>query len=293
VIVFILTREHPYTVGKVAHAAPELDIRTLTYDQLFEAKQFPRATYVFTDFDRLPHWKVRDAAYSYRRLRDEGARVLNDPAQALSRLGLLRRLYRHGLNGFDAYRVEDGIMPARWPVLLRTEGGHDAPLNRLLHDWDELRRAIETAVGAGVPVASLLVIEYAAEPVRPGLFRKLSVYRLGDSYVASYCVHEDNWVAKHGKDGIAPPELYADDLRIVRENPFEASQRTAFELGSVEYGRSDFGLVGGRPQVYEINTNPHIKLPSEHPSEIRVESYRLFQRNFLEALARIDTPASA
>src|SRR5690606_36355005 len=30
----------------------------------------------------------------------------------------------------------------------------------------------------------------------------------------------------------------------------------AFEAGGIEFGRADFGIVDGRVQIYEINTNP-------------------------------------
>jgi hypothetical protein len=291
VIIFVVTPEHPYTVRPLARHSPGLDLRIATYDQMFGRTQAPRATYVFTDFDRLPMWRLAHAARLYRQLRDAGLRVLNDPARAPSRFGLLRKLYRQGVNTFDAYRVEEGVEPVRWPVFLRAEGGHDAPLTGLMHDWDEARRAIDAAIHAGAPISTLLLIEYAAEPVRPGLFRKLSVFRIGETYVGANCVHEDNWLVKYGTDGIAPPDLYEDDLRIVRDNPFEPALKTVFEIAELDYGRADFGLVGGLAQIYEINSNPHVEFPTEHPSEPRLESYRLFKRNFYDALAKIDTAA--
>lgn len=291
-IIFVMTAEHPYTLEEVIKGSPGVEIRIATYDWLLEQDRPPRATYVFTDVDRLAMWRVRQAATTYRRLRAEGMRVLNDPARLPSRYGLLRNLYRAGLNAFDAYRAEEGLIPVRWPVFLRTEGGHDAPLTGLMRNWDETRRAVNDAIAAGYPITSLLIIEYAAQPVRPDLFRKLSVFRIGDAYVGANCVHEDNWLVKYGAEGIATADLYADDLRIVRDNPFEGAMRPVFELAAIEYGRSDFGLVGGKVQTYEINTNPHIEFPTDHPFEDRVESYRIFQRNFNEALAKIDTPTS-
>ncbi len=289
-IIFVVTPEHPYTLRAVVQELPGLHLRIATYDQLFAMTRAPRATYVFTDLDRLPAWRVRDAARVYRQLRDGGARVLNDPARLPSRYGLLRKLHRQGINEFDAYRVEDGSVPVRWPVFLRSEGGHDAPLTDLIYDWDAAQHAIASAVAAGVPITSLLLVEYAAEPVRPGLFRKLSVFRIGDTSFGANCVHDDQWMVKYGTEGIASPELYQDDLRIVRDNPFEAALKPVFDLAAIEYGRADFGLVGGKAQIYEVNSNPHIQFPTEHPSEARIESVQLFKQNFHDALARIDTP---
>jgi len=106
VIIFVMTPEHPYTLQEAVQESPGLKLRIATYDQLFAMTRPPRATYVFTDLDRLPLWRVRLAAGIYRRLRDDGMRVLNDPARLPSRFGLLRQLCRHGINDFDAYRVE-------------------------------------------------------------------------------------------------------------------------------------------------------------------------------------------
>ncbi len=287
-IVFVVTAEHPYTVQEIAKESPGPKIQVTTYDELFRLGRAPLATYIFTDLDRLPLWRVRQAAMIYRRLREAGARVLNDPARAPSRFGLLRRLHRLGINSFNAYRVEEGLIPKNWPVFLRCEGGHDAPLTDLMHDWDEARGAIDTAIARGAPLTSLLLVEYAAEPVAPGLFRKLSMYRLGDTYIAGHCVHEGNWLVKYGTKGIATPELYEDELRLIRDNPFEADLKPAFELASIDYGRVDFGLVGGKVEIYEINTNPHVEFPTEHPSPFRVESYPLFREKFYEAVGRLD-----
>ena len=292
-IIFVLTAEHLYTLRGAVKELPAVNVSVISYEELFAMRSHPRATYVFTDYDRLPMWRVREAAALYRRLRDSGFRVLNDPARIPSRYGLLRRLHDNGINDFTAYRVEEGVVPRRWPVLLRSEGDHDPPFRELFHSWDEVKHAIDGAVTAGMPLASLLMVEYAAEPVRPNLFRRLSVYRVGDVWFGATCVHEGTWLVKGGVLGIATPELYDDELRIVRDNPFRAAVEPAFALAEIEYGRIDFGLVGGKVQIYEINSNPTISFPTEHPSPARVESYRIYRQNFLDALIAIDSPEEA
>jgi hypothetical protein len=59
--------------------------------------------------------------------------ALNDPAKSRSRAGLLRSLNSAGINSFNAYRIEEGREPERWPVFLRTEGSHSYPTSDLLH----------------------------------------------------------------------------------------------------------------------------------------------------------------
>ena len=69
--------------------------------------------------------------------------------------------------------------------------------------------------------------------------------------------------------GIAGQELYDDEYRIIEENRHAEELRPAFEIGGIEFGRADFGLVGGKPQVYEINTNPTFATIRKHPFPVR------------------------
>jgi len=290
-IVFLTTRAHGYTHAPLVGCAGGPDVQVVPYDDFLARARTPPATHVFTDLDRLSIPDTRLAARRFRALRAQGVRVLNDPARVHSRYGLLRALYRAGLNRFDAHRVENADVPSRWPVFVRFEGTHEAPVSGLLADAAALDAAVRAAVDGGAPVTALLVIEYAAEPVRPGLWRKLSVFRVGDASVAHTCVHDDNWLVKHGKAGIATPELYADELRIVREDPYGAALAPVFDLAGIDYGRADFAFVGGGIQTYEINSNPAISFPTEHPSPFRLEAYALFRAAYLAALHAIDTPA--
>ena len=284
-IVFVTTAEHQYTHAKLCGEPGAPDVKVQSYAQLLRSKSLEDATYVLTDFDRLSAPRLRDAALFYRRVREKGCRVLNDPSRFRSRYGLLRCLNRLGLNDFNAYRAEEMVAPARWPVFLRTEGNHAHPVSPLLDDAEQLQRAVKAAVAAGFPFSSILVIEYCAEPVRPGLFRRFSVMRVGDRLLGYTCAHDDKWVVKYGQPGIAPPDLYDEEFEIVKTNPFGEQMRRVFDLGGVEYGRVDFGVVGGRPQVFEINTNPNIRLdPPPSPAPRRNESVALFKVNYLEAL---------
>jgi hypothetical protein len=288
---FVTTRDHASTLAAIREDPGAPPIEILSYDRLLAAKRLPRASYVFTDLDRLSAWDLELAAIVHRRLAEAGVRVWNDPARVKTRFALLRALHQAGVNGFNGYRVDEGLAPARYPVLLRREAGHGTPLGGLLADAEALARAVDDALARGIPARSLLVIEYAAEPVRPGLFRKLSVARLGGRFETQLCVHDEHWLVKYGKRGCAPPELYEEELNMLRENRFAADLRRAFEIAGIEYGRADFGLVGGRVQVYEINTNPSIKRGGPHPSPQRVQSQRLAWTRFVEALRELDDGA--
>jgi hypothetical protein len=289
-IVFVLTAEHRYTHKTLLE--PDIPVRVglLSYGELLDAKAVPRATYVFTDMDRLSLWELRLAALAFGRMRDQGLRVLNDPARAASRWGLLRRLHLAGINDFDAYRVEEGVRPRRWPVFLRAEGAHLGPMTDLLHGWDRLQAEIDRAVAKGAPLTSLLIVEFAAEPALPNFYRKFGSFRVGRSSFAHNCVDDDHWIAKIGKMGITPPDLYIEEQRVVRDDPYGPQVAIAFDIAGIDYGRVDFGFVKGRIQIYEINSNPDIAFGDDHPSPVRQESYRIFKEHYLDALRAIDTP---
>jgi len=293
-IIIVTNDEHRYTHRDVA-AEDGITFGIMGYSEMAQrAKALPEATYIFTDVDRLDPRGRRKAAHAYRALRSHGQKVLNDPARMMSRFGLLRALNRAGINDFDAYLAEALETPRRWPVFLRTEGNHSEPVSGLLNNADELDEALAKSIKKGVPLPALLIIEYAAEEVRPGLFRKLSVFRVGDRMLGYTCVHDDQWIVKYGKKDITPDELYEEEHDFVVNHRFAEQMRPVFELAGVDYGRVDFGLVGGKPQIYEINSNPDIKLrPDPSPSALRNQSNDTFRANYLAAMRLLEQTEDA
>jgi hypothetical protein len=292
-IFFVSTAAHSYTSRRVPGFTGAPKIASWSYDRLFRSWRAPRGTWIFTDFDRLSFWELELAARAYRSLKAAGLRVLNDPAVACQRFTLLRRLHQDGFNRFAVWNVEADEWPDRYPVFLRAQSAHRGSFSGLLPDRPALEAAIAERIGRGVPRRELMAVEYCAEPVREGLFRKLATYRVGMVMVPSLCVHQSSWLAKDGEAGIAGQDSYDDEYRIIDENRYCADLRPAFEIGEIEFGRADFGIVDGRPQVYEINTNPTIGIIKEHPFPIRLAADKLFQAKFAAALAQIDTPRSS
>jgi hypothetical protein len=288
-IIVLTTKHHQYTHQSLLRQKG-FELRLLAYDLAFLSQRLLPATYVFSDLDRLGYWELELASHLYCELGATGLKVLNNPARASQRYKLLRLLKAAGLNDFDAWSLNDTLMPApeQYPVFLRTSSAHRGVLSDLLVNEQELQSAIAAALQRGVPARELLVVQYCAKPAAPGLFRKLSVYRVGDRMVSSTCVHDNQWVAKIGVSGIAGQELYDDELRIVGDNPYADHLRKVFDIANIDYGRADFGLVNGRPQVYEINTNPSIDAPRAHPFETRMKSQNMAFDNLLAAFAEMD-----
>lgn len=285
-IIVLTTPSQTFTVQ--ALTALDGRVRAVSYAAAFAAPALPRATYVFTDFDRLLPEGMEAVIGLHRRIAAAGGRTINDPGRFVGRLALLRALHRAGINPFTAWPAVPCPEPDRWPVFLRRQRGHRGPLSGLIHDPVTLQAAIDDALASGTVPDDLIVVAYCAEPTEDGLFRRLAVYRIGDVYVADGCVHERHWVAKIGTPGITGPGAHEEELRIVRDSPWSAAAAAVFELAGVEYGRVDFGLVGGRPCFYEVNTNPHVRFDFDVDAPERLEAGQTVRRRFLAALDRLD-----
>jgi hypothetical protein len=291
-IVFLTVRHHLYTVEALCNQTfgPALPaVRSMAYESAFIAQAFHRATYIFTDIERLTNWERMLAADLYRALRDAGCRCLNDPARVLTRYPLLRRLHQTGANAFTVWRLEDGIEQPRFPVFLRHEGDHGHPLTPLLETQEALDAAISALQAAGQPLSGVLGVEFCAEPYSPGLWTKFGTFRIGEIFSTDHAVFEDNWCVKYGVKGLATTEHFLWERRHVAANSFAETLTPAFELAAIEYGRADHAMVAGQLAVYEINTNPHLTALSPQSSPIRDEMVAIARARYAAALWDIDT----
>jgi hypothetical protein len=287
---FVISGGHEYTLKDIRKAPEAPVIDSLSYDELIGSRRLPWATYVFTDFDRLACSDLELAGRVYQQLKSVKVKVLNNPARVKMRYGLLRALHRAGLNDFTVFRADEISDEIRFPVYIRKARGHGPPCTELLHSREEIDRALEMETASGVPAEHLMIIEYAGEPIRPNLYRKLATFCIGTTLTPSPCVHDHKWLVKTGPNCIADEDLYEEDLRNIRDNTHSELLRKAFKLAEIEYGRADYGFYKGRLQIFEINTNPHIPAPKPHPSPIRVETGKLAWRQTLLALHSIDSP---
>jgi hypothetical protein len=290
---FVVTRPHTYTVkslveGSFGAKVPPCGV--LVYSELFASYELKAGTYIFCDIERLSESELVLAAAIYRRLSAAGCRVLNDPARVKFRYALLRSLNEAGINSFDAYRADGHPRPKRFPVFIREEAEHKPAVTQLLRDQDALDAALNHLPSQARPLRGLIVIEYCAEPVAPGIFRRYGTYRIGEGIQLEQVVTDDSWNVKTGKPGLATEEMYQKDDQAFRENRFCDELRDVFRIAEIDYGRADFGLVKGRPQVYEINTNPSLGRLSPHPSATRMASLTFSRQRLAEFFEAIDTP---
>ena len=113
----------------------------LAYEEFFAKPLVPLGTYVFTSTDALTTAALTEAARLFRRLQEEGCRVLNDPARVRARFALLRALHQVGINPINAYLADEGARPKQFPVFIRIVNAHNCgPLSDLVWDQSALIR---------------------------------------------------------------------------------------------------------------------------------------------------------
>jgi hypothetical protein len=294
---FVVTPGHEYTFDALRDRKKkvrELPIELWTYRHLAAAKALPQGTWVFTDLERLAVWELRLAGEAARLLKAAGARVLNDPARGACRYELLLRLHQAGFNRFRAWRAEDGApSAARFPVFLRLESNHGMPVSGLVETPEALAAELDRLATLGVSRRGVLIVEYEAEALAPGVFRKYGAYRFGDRIVADHMVHDVTWLAKYGDYAVWTDERYAEEAAYVRDNPHREALMQAFEIAGLDYGRADYGLVGGRVQLWEINSNPYLPAGdvTKAPPQRR-EATLASRAARLDGIAALDSPAA-
>lgn len=266
-------------------------LRRWSYWYACRRKSVPAATYIFTDFDRLAPWELELASRLHKTLLRNGMRVLNDPGHFQNRYQLLTTLHSKAINDFKVWSVGLGQFPEKFPVFLRTQAAHRGIIGNLLTSADEAQQALDDALDQGYVAQDLIFVEYAAEAQQDGIFRKLAAFRVGDEIVQTIAVHSRDWIAKLGEP-VGCHDLYIKDLNDINTTTYRDAVMQAFQAVDLQYGRADFGLVGGRPQFYEINLNPHIGETTPHEFRERNDADMVFRGKYVKAMQAIDTPAS-
>jgi hypothetical protein len=293
-IVAITTRGHGDTLASLSNGTFGFPVPKFvidSYDRILCERRVAKATYIFTDLERLAPWELRAAGECYRALTEQGLSCLNDPANAMARVELLRALNSAGINPFNVLRAEERPEPARFPVLLRHEDDHWRPLPNLIESQTELDRALADLRAEGVPLRGTLVVEFCAEPYSDGLWHKWGTFRVGPNISLDHIAVDDNWLVKRGVWAKLTDAAVADEHEAVKANRFADEVRSVFEIGRIEFGRADHALVGGRSVVYEINTNPYIGHYVADPKPLRRATQTIARQRFAAALDAIDTTA--
>ena len=90
-----------------------------------------------------------------------------------------------------------------------------------------------------------------------GEFRKFSAFKVGDHIIPCHLLVARHWCVKSGRSETTEASLLAG-RKFVEDNPHGEWLAQIFGVAGIDYGRVDYGVLNGRPQVWEINLNPTI-----------------------------------
>lgn len=285
-ITYYATSPHGYTFERFVNGwAPDLadDVRVLGYSGLDLADPPAPGLHVLTDFERLlPPERVLVRRLHTRLRRTPGVRVLGDPGRWLGRHALLGRLHAEGINDFRAYTpgelTRGAAADVRFPVFLRWANAHDGSLGDPVPDRATLERRLAWIAHDHHRRwrwirDQLLVVELVDARSPDGMFRKYSVARIGQHFVPRHVEVSGNWVTKY--PDVVTAEVVAAEEAFLADPPDLDLVRRVFDLAGVDFGRIDWGYdtATGRPQVWEVNTNPMLA-PGREPHPMRAASQR-------------------
>lgn len=296
-LVFVATDDHQYTFRGVLETRSHAfhgGVLLMSYADFLSWDRLPAADYVFVDLERISEALSSAAETRFAALEAvlPGIRVLNRPGHNLARLRVMSRLHDSGVNDFrvmSAGQVLEGEIAPRFPVFVRRIDDHDGPMSALIEDEVALRNAIETAIAGGIPAEALAVTEYVDARNEDGHHEKISYFRIGARLFPSALDMSSNWVCKGVVGDPDTIEDHAREQAFLSGNPHAGVMEPAFDAAGIGYGRADYAMIAGRPQVFEINTNPLIDSPESMPPALRAYATLLVGR-WLDALAAFSPP---
>ncbi len=273
-------------------------LRILTYDEIAARQELPLGTYVFVAIDQLLPTEKQIAMRCCERLQeaDPQLKIINRPSEVLLRFPLLRACFERTRNHFRVYRAAEAFRCKDFPVFLRRELDHSGNVSGLLYTRAALARVIAEKVLRGFRLRDLIVVEYCDTMDPAGVFRKYSAFIVGKTILPHTLTHNRDWITKsHGR--LIDAETAREELDYLNSDPHAKWLRETFALAGINYGRIDYGLHNGSPQVWEINTNPTIARHAgadpltEDQKQLRAPVRQHFHPRFQAAWEAIDSPA--
>ena len=267
----------------------------VTYDLLLAGRvEIPEqgGTYIFTNLGTLKSMPA-DAQSAIQALHDRlvenngAARVLNNPARALLRYDLLRHLHERGINAFNAYRTDGPLQGLRYPCFIRHERAshYDEPaLARDPQQYGALLNGITWQHGTR---AGFITVEFCDTVGPDGLYRKYGAFVIGEQIVPRHIHIGPSWHLRVA--ALSDPPQLEEEEAYVAANPHKHMLLECARAAGISYGRFDYGLLDGRPQIWEVNTNAaffgrEMSIPQRWPALER------FAAKYAAAMQALDPP---
>jgi hypothetical protein len=269
-------------------------IEPLFYEDLHLKNELRPGTFAFTDMDRLrPQGRLISAyLHDYLSSFPGQLKVLNHPVRTLSRYDLLKELNAAGINDFRICKASEDLSGLSMPVFLRSALGHNPILTDLLYTQKDLQLALTENRMLGHRPENVIVIEFCDTRDENGIFTKYSALKIGDHIFPRHVNFSTNWFVKSGRSHVDHSLHLKHHDHIswyYSTNPHKEWLERINKIARVDYGRIDYSVLNGKPQLWEINTNPTYGLGHgtklRDPYSLAEEPYRqLFYAAFFDVL---------
>lgn len=273
--------------------APQMvpKIRFIDVDRIANGERVDAKTWIFVGLDEATDAKSRSQLLAVEaKLRNENQRVFNLPSRVLGRFEMLKRLREMGINTYNVHDADPTQMVSwRFPVFVRPRYEHERTSILLQCPADAERLFAQHPQLAG---PASMVAEYVDTVekggVHDGIFRKYSVQRIGDRYIARHVIFSRNWITK--TSDLFDQAFANEDAAFVGLKyalPPAPEVVMAFETAGIEYGRIDYGMHKGKPQIWEINVNPVVVPRLGRINSLRHKAQKLSAKRVCDAFEAI------
>jgi hypothetical protein len=284
--------------GPIRHfletSAPPLvgRLAVVTYEMLLAGRlELPEreGSYIFTNLGTVrrmePDARATIFALHDRLVESRGAaHVLNDPARSLLRYDLLQLLHDRGINSFNAYRTDGPLEGLRYPAFIRHELHSQFTHLTLAQNAQQYGALVNGVTWQQGSRKNLITVEFCDTAGPDGFYRKYGAFVVGGRIVPRHVFVSRNWSVRN-VDLVDPPHLAAE-LEYLNTNPHEEALLKCAQLAGIAYGRIDYSLLEGRPQLWEINTNA--AFVSQEASAERRPGLEKFVATFADAMLALD-----
>jgi hypothetical protein len=266
-------------------------VEVLSYDELFNGRVVEAATVVFCDLERLTPDETSLADEAWLELSESSSPplLLNRPSSALSRTALIQTLHAREVNSYTALPLRNALGRLRYPVFVRHRSEHWGPLTPLLPD----RHALELAVTRAYllrRIDELLAVEFCDTADSDGMYRKYAAFVIGDRILPRHLVFDHAWQLKTPR--LLDGNKLTEERAYLEANPHREELLSVARIAGVDYGRFDYGLLNGKVQVWEINTNPIIMMAPAAYDSVHFPNQEWFATHIAAELRRLDGPSA-
>ncbi|MCW5605473.1 MAG: hypothetical protein KIT18_13100, partial [Burkholderiales bacterium] len=152
------------------------------------------------------------------------------------------------------------------------------------------REQYEAAVRGAGSLEGLIAIEFMDTSDAVGIYRKYGCFVVGERIVPRHLFFSRNWLVK-GAD-LHEPAMIEEELAFLESSPHAQLLSEAMRLANIGFGRIDYALLDGQPQIWEVNITPGFISGLAPGGTARDAVHRRFAALFSEALDALDPPPS-